>query len=154
MTKKVKIMSIVLAFALVMGLAVTSLAASVSDFTDVKTGDWFFDYVKIACDNNLISGTSATTFSPNTTMTRGQFVTLLGRFAKADTSGIVNTGKFTDVPAGEYYTPYVYWALGKGIVSGLTETTFGPNDNLTKEQMATLLVRYADNEKIDRKSVV
>jgi len=148
MTKKVKIMSIVLAFTLVMGLAVTSLAASVSDFTDVKTGDWYYDYVKIACDNNLISGTSATTFSPNTTMTRGQFVTLLGRFAKADTSGIVNTGKFTDVPAGEYYTPYVYWALGKGIVSGLTETTYGPNDNLTKEQMATLLVRYADNEKI------
>ena len=148
MKRSTTILRAMLAIILLVSILTPAFAASVTDFSDVSQKDWFYDYVRIACDNNLISGTSATTFSPNASMTRGQFVTLLGRFANANAGNVVNTGKFSDVPAGEYFTPYVYWALGKGIVSGLTETNFGPNDNLTKEQMATLLIRYADNEKI------
>ena len=142
---KNRVICVVLAVTVALGLAAPALAASVTDFADVPDSAWYYDYVRIACDNSLISGTSATTFSPAEAMTRGQFVTVLGRFAKAEIADSENTGKFTDVPAEQYYAPYVYWAASKGIVNGLTDTTFGPAESLTREQMVTLLVRYADS---------
>ena len=142
---KDRVICVVLAVTVALGLAAPALAASVTDFADVPDSAWYYDYVRIACDNSLISGTSAITFSPAEAMTRGQFVTVLGRFAKAEIADSENTGKFTDVSAEQYYAPYVYWAASKGIVNGLTDTTFGPAESLTREQMATLLVRYADS---------
>ena len=140
---KLRAMSAALAVAALISLAIPALAVSVTDFTDVPADSWYYDYVKTACEDGLISGTSATTFSPTGTMSRGQFVTVLGRFAKVDTDSVVNTGKFTDVPDDEYYTPYIYWAADKGIVNGLTDTIFDPTADITKEQMAALLTRYA-----------
>lgn len=142
---KKKITSIVLALIIIMSVAAPAFAASVTDFTDVLAGAWYYDYVRIACDEGLISGTSATTFSPGTTMTRGQFVTVLGRYAGVSTSAVQNTGKFADVAADQYYTPYIYWASEQGIVYGTSDSTFAPDADITKEQMATLLYRYAES---------
>lgn len=143
---KKKSLCIALAVLAALAFSVPASAVSVTDFQDVPVNSWYRDYVRTACESGLISGTSETTFSPDSTMSRGQFVTVLGRFAKVDTASVVNTGKFTDIPTDQYYTPYIHWAVSEGITNGLTDSTFGPNENMTKEQMATLLVRYADSK--------
>lgn len=145
---KKKITIITLALMLALGMTVPALAASVTDFTDVPVGAWYYDYVKTACDEGLISGTSATIFAPEATMTRGQFVTVLGRYAGVDTDSVNMTGGFTDVSLELYYAPYIYWAASNGIVTGVTCDVFEPDSVITKEQMATILYRYAENENI------
>ena len=107
-------------------------------FSDVASSDWFYNAVEYCTQNQLFLGTSDTTFSPNDTMTRGQFVTVLGRMEHVDTGSVVNTGKFQDVPSDSYYTPYVYWANANSIVNGTSSTTFSPNTAITREQMATI----------------
>ena len=108
-------------------------------FSDVSSSDWFFGAVDYCAQNQLFRGTSDTTFSPNDTMTRGQFVTVLGRMEHVDTDSVVNTSKFHDVAADSYYTPYVYWANANGIVNGTSNSTFSPDTAITREQMATIL---------------
>lgn len=89
----------------------------------------------------LLNGTGETTFSPDTTLTRGMFVTALGRLAGVDPADY-STGKFTDVKADAYYASYVNWAASKGIVSGTTSTTFAPDSQITREQMAVIMENY------------
>ena len=90
----------------------------------------------------LLSGTSATTFSPNTGMTRGMFVTALGRLAGVDPTDY-QASMFTDVKEDAYYAPYVNWAAKTGVVSGTTDTTFAPDTNINREQMAVIMKNYA-----------
>lgn len=85
-------------------------------------------------------GTSDTTFAPEETITRAMFVTILARYAKAETDNNAETA-FTDVPSGQYYTGAVAWAAANGIVNGTSAVTFAPNDPVTREQMAALLYR-------------
>ena len=110
-------------------------------FTDI-TGHWAADNILFAASRGLLSGTSDTTFSPDTGMTRGMFVTALGRLAGINPDSY-QTGKFTDVKADAYDAPYVNWAAQTGIVEGVTATTFAPDTNINREQMAVIMKNYA-----------
>ena len=110
-------------------------------FTDIHN-HWAADNILFAASRGLLSGTSDTTFSPNTGMTRGMFATALGRLAGINPDSY-KTGKFTDVKADAYYAPYVNWAAQNGIVEGVTATTFAPDTNINREQMAVIMANYA-----------
>jgi hypothetical protein len=110
-------------------------------FTDVRSNDWFCDSVRYVYENHLMGGTSGTTFSPKEKTTRGMIVTILYRMEKEPS---VSAGAaFSDVKPGQYYANAVAWASQNGIVSGYGDGRFGPNDTITREQMAAILYRYA-----------
>lgn len=110
-------------------------------FTDVKSGAYYEKAVAWAVENKVTTGTSATTFSPDATVTRGQSVTFLW---KANNSPAAEgTSAFTDVAASAYYAPAVAWAVEKGVTSGMSATTFSPNSNCTRAQIVTFLYRAA-----------
>lgn len=110
-------------------------------FTDVNAGDWFYQGVAYAYSNGLFKGATATTFEPETALTRGMLVTVLGRYdGVSDTSAFTNT--FADVADGEYYAAHIAWAADNKIVTGYGDGNFGPNDIITREQMATIMYRY------------
>ena len=112
-------------------------------FTDVNEGDWFHDAVRYVYENGLMDGVGDGQFAPNATTTRAQLVTILYRLAgEPDVSGDV---AFTDVADGLWYTDAVLWAAQKGIVNGISETEFAPSGDLTREQLATILYRYAES---------
>ncbi|MBQ4092036.1 MAG: S-layer homology domain-containing protein [Firmicutes bacterium] len=112
-------------------------------FSDVNSGDWFYPEVTEAYNKGLVAGTSPTTFSPNQSMTRGQFVTILGRMEGIDPNDYILgfEHNFTDLKES-YYIPYVTWAYENGIVAGETETRFAPDKAITREQIAAILDRY------------
>ena len=110
-------------------------------FTDVREADWFYDDVVYAYENGLFSGTSDTTFSPNASMTRAMLVTVLYRLESQPT--VSGRSGFSDVKLNSYYEDAVTWAADNGIVNGTGATTFSPNANVTREQMAAILYRYA-----------
>lgn len=109
-------------------------------FTDVKENDWFYDSVKYAYENDLMKGISNTEFAPDSEVTRAMFVTVIYRMENEP-----QTGKcaFTDVESGSYYESAVAWANENGIVSGISEDCFAPNEPITREQMAAIIYRYA-----------
>jgi hypothetical protein len=111
-------------------------------FTDISESDWFYSDVEYVYANALMNGMTATTFSPNTTMTRAMLVTVLYRLASPARGA--NTTQFTDVPLGEWYSDAVAWASGTGIVSGIGDNRFAPDAEITRQDMAVLLARYAD----------
>ena len=114
-------------------------------FTDVRESDWFYDDVVFAYENGLFSGTSDTTFSPNTSMTRAMLVTVLYRLEGQPT--VNGRSGFSDVTFNSYYEDAVTWAADNGIVNGISASTFSPNANVTREQMAAILYRYAQYKK-------
>ena len=116
-------------------------------FSDVGETDWFYPAVSFVNSRNLFQGTDADSFSPGLKMTRGMFVTVLGRMAKADTSSYQNS--FQDVISGRYYENYVAWATGNQIISGYGKGKFGPDDTVTREQMALIIYRYAKQMKLN-----
>ena len=115
-------------------------------FSDVNAGNWYHEAVDFAVTKNLFNGMTETTFAPDTAMTRAMLVTVLYRSENTpDVSGESNP--FTDVPDGQWYTDAVIWAAKEGIVNGMSETTFAPNESITREQIATILHRYAGSPK-------
>ncbi|PHV70501.1 hypothetical protein CS063_10465 [Sporanaerobium hydrogeniformans] len=110
-------------------------------FKDVKENDWFVDAVYTAVNNNWFSGTSETTFSPYLSTTRGMIATVLWRMEKEPAAS--TTSIFEDVANDAYYVEAVNWAQENSIVSGYGNGKFGPQDNITREQMAAILYRYA-----------
>lgn len=110
-------------------------------FTDVRETDWFYDDVVFAYENGLFSGTTATTFSPYAPMTRAMLVTVLYRLEGEP--AVTGRSGFSDVMIGSYYEAAVTWAADNGIVNGTSATTFSPSENVTREQMAAILCRYA-----------
>lgn len=140
-----KLISMVLAVCMVLTLMPCAFAAeaqSAADkFTDVPSDAWYLKELDYAVYNGYISGTSATTFSPDGSLTRGQFVTILGRMLGVDTSKYTTT-PFKDVDMKSWYGSYVEWARANGVVNGTSATTFAPNSNLTVEQMATIIANY------------
>ncbi len=116
-------------------------------FTDVNEGDWFHDAVRYAYDNGLMDGVGEGQFAPNATTTRAQLVTILYRLAGEP--AVAGDVGFTDVVAGQWYTDAVAWAAQKGIVNGISETEFAPSGDLTREQLATILFRYAESAGYD-----
>ena len=117
-------------------------------FTDVSEGDWYYDAVAYVWQEGLFRGMDETTFAPNLAMNRAMFVTVLGRMAGVEEDRTA-TSKFTDVKAGSYYAGYVAWAAEQDIVRGTSETTFSPNAKVTREQMATMMYRYAKAQGLD-----
>ena len=140
MCKRVyKIIALTLVFVLMFGVCVS--AANVRDFTDVPSGAWYYNYLEYATENGIINGISATTFDPEGDLTRAQFATIFGRAFGYE----VNPGtKFTDVKNDSWYAGYVYWAVENGIVNGTSSTTFSPEANITRQDVATILGRYID----------
>lgn len=109
-------------------------------FTDVNSNSWYFNAIEFVYNKGIMQGVSSTKFSPNGTVTRGMLVTMLWRMAGEP---YVGGGSFDDVASGSYYATAVAWAAKNGIVDGYNSTRFGPNDAVTREQIATMLYRYA-----------
>lgn len=116
-------------------------------FSDVTESDWFYDAVTYAYENGLMDGVGAGLFAPNSETTRAQLVTILyrlsGQPAPSGDSG------FSDVETGTWYTDAVAWAAQNGIVNGVSDTQFVPGDDITREQLAVILYRYATYQGYD-----
>ena len=110
-------------------------------FSDVSKTDWFYESVALANTLGLMNGTSATTFSPNAATTRGMIVSILWRLENEPAVTVANP--FTDVASGKYYHDAVIWAAENNIVGGYGGGLFGPEDAITREQLATILYNYA-----------
>lgn len=110
-------------------------------FNDVSYGDWYYDAVQFVYSRGIMDGVDYYKFAPNGTITRGMIVTMLWRMAGEPFEMPVTS--FTDVEIGRYYTTAVAWACRNGIADGMGESTFGPNDAITREELVTLLYRYA-----------
>lgn len=114
--------------------------ASASQFADLTSGSWYYDGVRCALENGLMTGTSARTFAPDRPVTRAMLVTILWRLA-GEPYGRVSP--FEDVLPGSWYAQVVSWAYDKGIVTGVTATSFQPGAPVTREQLCAILCRYA-----------
>ena len=116
-------------------------------FTDVKESDWFYDTVKYVNQNGIINGMTEDTFAPGTELTRAMLVTILYR---AEGSPEVDAdSKFSDVKESEWFGAPVIWAAENGIVNGVSETEFAPNNAITREQIATIMYRFAQAKSYD-----
>lgn len=122
-------------------------AAEPSGFQDVRPTDWFYDAAVYVQKNGIFSGTGASLFTPEGTMTRAMYVTALGRMAGVNVSEY-STTTFADVQSGSWYAPYVAWAVQKGITSGTGSRSFSPDATVTREQMATMTLRYFESYQI------
>lgn len=136
-----KLISLMVAMVMCLSLVPSAFAAegaSVDKFTDVPADAWYRDELAYALHNGYISGTSETTFAPDALVTRGQFVTILGRMVDADVSQFKIT-QFEDVDITSWYGPYVEWARSTGIVNGVSSKQFAPTNNITVEQMSVMV---------------
>lgn len=119
---------------------------SKTKFNDVSANDWFASAVDYVTGKGMMNGTAANTFSPKANTTRGMVVTVLYRLENQPST---SAASFTDVASGAYYANAVAWANANGIVSGYGSGKFGPNDKVTREQLAAILYRYAQYKKYD-----
>lgn len=119
---------------------------SKTTFNDVSANDWFASAVDYVTGKGMMNGTADNTFSPKANTTRGMVVTVLYRLENQPST---SAASFTDVASGAYYANAVAWANANGIVSGYGSGKFGPNDKVTREQLAAMLYRYAQNKKYD-----
>ena len=116
-------------------------------FTDVPENAWYYDAVAYAYENGWMNGTTSTTFAPGSTTSRAMIVTILHRIEGKPS--IQESSAFLDVPLDAWYADAVDWAAEHGIVEGYSDTAFGPNDPITREQMAAILYRYAQYKGYD-----
>ena len=116
-------------------------------FTDVSEKDWFYGDVMFVYENGLMLGTSKTLFSPHGTATRGMMATILWRMEGSPAPKGKNS--FTDVEAGKWYADAITWAAENGIFAGYGKDKFGPDDPITREQLAAIFYRYADYKGYD-----
>lgn len=115
-------------------------------FLDVDKSAWFYDDVQYVCENGLMTGISENEFAPNSATTRGMIVTILWRLEDKP----ISTGEeFDDVNSNDYYYNAVVWATANKIVSGYNENLFGPDDIATREQLSTIIYRYAAYKNYD-----
>jgi len=125
-------------------LLLISEAAEEIPFSDVYKDNWYYDAVNYTYKHGLFNGTGENTFSPNDTMTKAMYLTVIGRMTGVDVSKYQNTTIFSDVETGAYYTPYIAWAVEHGIANGNGDGFFAPNEPMNREQMATFTVRLFD----------
>ncbi len=135
--------------------ALTEYYDTAKIFTDVKAKGWYKKAVDYSYNNGFISGMSATEFGINTPVTRGMFITILARIAGVDTSGAANKvqTKFADVKSGKYYTAAIKWASENGVVTGLSDTEFGPDAAIERQQLCRMIVNFAKYMKIELKAL-
>ena len=181
MNKIKRLLSCLCAVAIMLTATISVGSADTGPFTDVESNDWFAENVAACYGYGIVSGTSVTTFEPDRSISRAEFVTMLYRLDVATKyhgilnivthvgyageepdslqhfMGITNAemmnkageSKFVDVDLDDYYGPAVIWASDNGYVTGTTETTFSPDDTITREQMMTMLYRYQYTEGLD-----
>lgn len=148
MKQNKRLLSVLLCLCIIIGALSEGVFAVESElpFSDVKKTAWFYDGVEFAYQSGIMRGTSNNYFSPDTEITRGMMVTILYRL---EGSPEVSTSYFNDVSGEKYYADGVFWAAEKGIVLGYGEGLFCPNNPITREQMATILYRYAEYQEYD-----
>ena len=112
----------------------------VLSFTDVKEGDWFYEAVQFAVQYDMMNGTGSNRFQPDNLLSRSMIATILWRLEGSPTG---SSAHFTDVSGSMWYAEAVNWAASNGLVNGYGNSTFGPEDSITREQMAAILYRYA-----------
>lgn len=136
------------AFAVKVGVSYVKATETPSEtkFNDVSANDWFASAVDYVTGKGMMNGTADNTFSPKANTTRGMVVTVLYRLENQPST---SAASFTDVASGAYYANAVAWANANGIVSGYGSGKFGPNDKVTREQLAAILYRYAQYKKYD-----
>jgi len=147
-----RIISLLLTFCILLSLLPLSVMAATAEtetgsdkpFTDIEEGSWYYDAVMYAYANGLVNGVTPTTFDPQGGMTRGMFVTILGRMAGVDTTAYVGQSTFDDVDVNIYYAPYVAWAVKNGIVNGTGGNKYSPDMLIDRQQLATFFVRYCE----------
>ncbi len=115
-------------------------------FSDVEKDSWYTDAVQFACDNNLLKGTGEG-FEPHSSMTRAMLVTVLFRYAKPE--NVTTDTEFSDISSDSWYAESVGWAVSNDIVNGVSETEFAPDSEITREQLAVILYRYAAKNGFD-----
>lgn len=121
-------------------------------FGDISKTDWYYNSVKFVYQNKIIMGKTETLFKPNDKLTRGQLSTILWRMEGSPKP--VNGKDFADVRSEDYYYEAVTWASGKGIINGYGDGKFGPNKNVTREQLAVMIYNYARYKKKDMSKTV
>lgn len=115
-------------------------------FTDVDPNGWAAEYIYYLYDRGVVNGISTNQFAPTRSITRAEFVKMLAGVAGvADDELNYNSSSFTDVEPGSWYEPYVNWAVENGVTTGTSATTFSPTANITREQMAVMIYRFAQN---------
>ena len=135
-------LSILLILCLVFGASTVGALAAPLPFTDVPSGSWFYGAVGFVYEAGIMTGATATTFAPNATLTRAQLVTILWRMEGAP--NVPFEPFFEDVPEGQWFSEAILWAFDNEIVTGTGPDTFAPDANITREQFATIMHRYAD----------
>ena len=137
-----KIISTLLVISMLVGVTVLgTAAANSSPFPDVKTDDWFYTYTMAVYNNGLMKGDTSGCFYPNNNMTRAELVTILSRLAKVDVTGYASQLTFADT-VGHWSADNVGWAVSQGLVKGFDANTFGPEANISRQDLATLLDRF------------
>ena len=128
---------------LVLELAARDTLCPSMGYVDLDTGRWYHEAIDYALEIGIMVGVSETAFNPNGTCSRAMFVTILGRAAGVSEDLYGEEQMFKDVPAGQWYSAYANWASETGIVKGRTEGYFCPQDSITRQEMVTMLARYA-----------
>ncbi|MBQ7474549.1 MAG: S-layer homology domain-containing protein, partial [Clostridia bacterium] len=129
-----KVLSVLISVVFIIGCLPAAAAGEALPFRDVNEGDWFYPYVGYVYENGLMKGTSAKAFSPDETLDRAMFITIIGRLVGAEND---KPSPFSDTEPDTWYSPYVAWAADLGIVKGFPDGTFRPYEAITREQMAT-----------------
>ena len=144
-----RILSFALAILMVMGMIISGglvTAETTSPYKDVKTSRWSYADIMYVTANGLMNGKEEGKFAPAETMTRAMVVTVLYRLQGEPM--VSTTSKFTDVKAGKWFTDAVIWASENDIVNGVGDGKFAPMETITREQLATIIMRYAPEENI------
>lgn len=154
MKKARKMVSIIVTLCFLLTLVPAGAFAAPKDtetpFDDVQKTDWFYDTVQYVYDEGLMAGTGDRIFSPQQTTTRGMIVTILHRMAGSPEA---EAQDFTDVDPDAWYTPAINWSIESGVGAGYGGGLFGPDDAITREQMASFLYRYAELKEYDVSAV-
>ena len=141
-----------LVFTLVLALPMTASAAAAEKFTDVAPGAWYYEAVDYAISEGLFNGTSEITFTPDGTMTRGMFVTVLANKTENYSAHQYTGSSFADVTAGQWFAPSVEWACQNKLVGGVGDGLFAPNSSISREQLSVILYNYAKGCGLDMSS--
>ena len=109
----------------------------------IRDSAWYAEYVSYLAGKGIVNGKTADTFAPDAQITRAEFIKIIAGVAGADVSG-KSSSRFSDVASDAWYVPYVAWGVENGIINGTSETTFHPNGNISRQDMATMIKRYTD----------
>ena len=132
---------------LILAAFFTVVNAEELPFDDVRESHWFYSDVAKVYELGIMEGKSPSIFAPKVVMTRAEFVTLLSRIAEVDLDGMAESAaeKFTDVRLDAWFSPYVGWGAATGIVNGYTDGTFLPNNPVSRQELAVMIVRFMDH---------